>query len=241
MTESTTANRDSIEYGVLWQVWLDKQSSYHNVEMDKHKYIKAVFSWALCFGLAACSNHAVDNSKTNKTIADIASTPTQQTVISPTDSLAVQIDVLTKIYTQAIAEFIKAAHQKDKTTFDTLFFGKHVYGQPDDFPDIQLPEIIERTQVRLITPEAGLKKQQARKSLVYINMMGWIGQEKAEFMVVVFSNGAEHQYDYFINFTYNNTRKEFELVQIQFENYLHSKAEKPKRLTIYKDGKYVGG
>ena len=31
---------------------------------------------------------------------------------------------LTKIYAQAIADFIKDAHKKNKNAFDTLFFGK---------------------------------------------------------------------------------------------------------------------
>jgi hypothetical protein len=79
---------------------------------------------------------------------------------------------LTKIYSQAISEFIKAVKKEQKTGFDTLFFGKHVYGQPDDFPDIELPETIEGTHIRLLSPEGGLKKQKERKSLVYINMVG---------------------------------------------------------------------
>ena len=153
--------------------------------------------------------------------------------------MTVQKDELTKIYTQAIAEFIKGAYKQDKTTFDTLFFGKHVYGQPDDFPDIELPETIENTPVRLVTPEVGQKKQQERKSLMYVNMMGWVDKEKAEFILVIFSNGGGHQYDYFIDFTYNSSQKEFELGKIEFENYIDSNGQKPARITIYEDGKYV--
>ena len=70
---------------------------------------------------------------------------------------------LAKVYTQAIGDFIKAANAKNKTSFDTLFFGKHVYGQLDDFPDIQLPLTVEHTQIRLISPEAGTKLQKERK------------------------------------------------------------------------------
>jgi len=128
---------------------------------------------------------------------------------------------LTKIYSQAIADFIKAVKDKHKTRFDTLYFGKHVYGQPDDFPDIELPKTIENTQIRLISPEKGLKMQRARKSLVYINMVGWVEPEKAEFIFVTFSNGCEHQYDCFINFKYNVKQKEFEPGQIRFEYFLY--------------------
>ena len=128
---------------------------------------------------------------------------------------------LTKIYSQAITDFIKAVNKKHKTSFDTLFFGKHVYGQPDDFPDIELPKTIANTQIRLISPEDGLKKQKARKSLVYVNMVGWVGQDKAEFIFVTFSNGCEHQYDCFINYKYDAKKREFDLDKLRFEYYLY--------------------
>ncbi|MCU0351941.1 MAG: hypothetical protein MUF43_14125 [Flavobacterium sp.] len=208
--------------------------------MNRHKYIMTVLILTICIGLNACSNHTGDNQQADKIIADSSATSTQQTNSATKDSLTVQQSVLTKIYTQAIAEFIKAAYKRDKTSFDTLYFGKHVYGQPDDFPDIELPETIEKTHIRLVIPEVGQKKQAERKSLVYVNMMGWVEKEKAEFILVVFTNGGEHQYDYFINFDYNTSSDKFELDKIEFENYLHSNGQKPKRITIYKDGKYVG-
>jgi hypothetical protein len=128
---------------------------------------------------------------------------------------------LKKIYSQAIADFIKAVNEKHKTSFDTLFFGKHVYGQPDDFPNIELPKIIENTQIRLMSPEEGLKKQKASMSLVYVNMVGWVEQKKANFIFVTFSNGCEHQYDCFINYKYDAKEKKFDLEQSRFEYYLY--------------------
>jgi hypothetical protein len=128
---------------------------------------------------------------------------------------------LTMIYSQAISDFIKAVNEKHKTSFDTLFFGKHVYGQPDDFPNIELPEAIENTQIRLITPEDGLIRQQARKSLVYINMIGWVEQKQAEFIFVTFSNGGEHQYDYFIDYIHNAEQKSWKVEKGRFEYYLY--------------------
>jgi hypothetical protein len=124
---------------------------------------------------------------------------------------------LTKIYSQAIGDFIKAANKKNATTFDTLFFGKHVYGQPDDFPDIELPEKIENTQIILITPELGEKSQKERKTRIYINLFGWVDKDKAEFIFVVFSNGFDHQCDYNINYKYNVKREELELEKMQFK------------------------
>ena len=170
----------------------------------------------------------------------LSMTAISQTGNSNGNITTLQKGELTKIYSQAIAEFIKAEYKKDKTKFDTLFFGKHIYGQPDDFPDIELPKIIENTNVKLITPESGFKKQQECKSLVFINMMGWVDKVKAEFILVIFKNGGKHQYDYTINFNYNSSRKEFVLDKIEFEDYLHSKEAKPKRITIYTDNKYVG-
>ena len=207
--------------------------------MNGHKYIMTVLIWTVFLGLTACSIHMGDKPPTNKIFTGSSSPASQQTNSTSTDSLTMQEDELKKIYTQAIAEFIKAAYKKDKTTFDTLYFGKHIYGQPDDFPDIELPKTIEKTQIRLVVPEVGQKIQIDRKSLVYVNMMGWIDKQQAAFLFVVFSNGAEHQYDYFINFTYNTSTNKFELDEVAFESYLQLNGQKPKRITIYKDGKYV--
>ena len=125
---------------------------------------------------------------------------------------------LRKVYTQAISDFIKAANKKNKINFDTLFFGKRVNGQPDDFPDIELANTIRQTQIRLITPEAGSKKQKENKTSIYINLMGWVDNEKAEFIFVVFSNGFRHQYDYNINYRYNAKLKVFELEKLEFKS-----------------------
>lgn len=125
-------------------------------------------------------------------------------------------DDLTKIYSQAIEDFIIAANKKNATAFDTLYIAKRKIGQPDDFPDIELPEKIENTQIRLITPEAGEKSQKERKSRIYINMIGWVDKETAEFLFYVFSNGFEHQYNYSIHYTFNVKRNDFELKELQF-------------------------
>ena len=124
---------------------------------------------------------------------------------------------LTKIYSQAISDLIKDANKKNKTPFDTLFFGNRKNGQPDDFPDIELPETIEKAHIRLISPEVGTIKQKERKSRIYINMVGWVDKEKAEFLFFIFSNGFEQQYNYTINYKYNVTRKGFELTKLQFK------------------------
>jgi hypothetical protein len=125
---------------------------------------------------------------------------------------------LTKAYTQAIADFIKAANKKNKIKFDTLFFGKRVNGQADDFPDIELPATIENTQIRIITPEAGVKKQNKNRLSTYINLIAWVYPQTAEFIFVVFSNGFTHQCDYTLKYDYNSAHKQRELVKLEFES-----------------------
>ncbi len=124
---------------------------------------------------------------------------------------------LTKLYTQAIADFIKNVNKKNKTTLDTLYFGNRKNKQPDDFPYITLPETIEHTHIRLISPELGTKKQNEKKSRIYINMFGWVEKENAEFIFIVFSNGFVHQYDYKIHYSYNQQQKAFKLINMEFK------------------------
>ena len=124
---------------------------------------------------------------------------------------------LTKVYTQAISDFIKSANKKNKTTFDTLYFGNRKNGEPDDFPDITLPKIIENTSIQLISPEAGAKKQKENNKRVYINLIGWVEKDNIEFIFVVFSNGFAHQYDFHIHYSYNEKLKEFKLIDIEFK------------------------
>jgi hypothetical protein len=125
---------------------------------------------------------------------------------------------LTKVYTIAITDFIKAAVKKNNKNFDTLYFGKRKTGEPDDFPDIQLPNTIERTVIKLISPEAGEKSQAQNSSRIYINLIGWVNKQKAEFIFVVFSNGFAHQYDYYINYAYNSAKKVFEIEKLKFKD-----------------------
>ena len=123
---------------------------------------------------------------------------------------------LTNAYSRAIAEYIQAVYKRDKTSFDTLFFGKH-----DDFPDIQLPAVIQNTNIKLLTTGEADKKRKYHKSLVFINMIGWIKKNKSEFMLVTFYPGYVHQFDCIINFNYNSQRHEYELENLEFKNYAY--------------------
>lgn len=92
-----------------------------------------------------------------------------------------QNDTETKAYTQAIGEYIKALHKKDKTTFDTLFIGKH-----EEFPEISLPARIEKTTIIVMPFEEIEKKYAQNNSLHYINIIGTFNKATTEFMIVTF-------------------------------------------------------
>lgn len=144
---------------------------------------------------------------------------------------------LKSIYTIAIKQYIETVSKKDKIHFDTLYFGKHVYGQADDFPDIELPTTISNTQIRLIDPELGAKMQQKNRAMVYINMMGWVDNLNAGFILVTFSNGMQHQYDYFIDYNISNTTNKYQLSNIDIEDYRILTNNKPKRINLYSKGR----
>lgn len=124
---------------------------------------------------------------------------------------------LVKIYTLAIGDFIDAANAKNPMEFDTLFIAKRKNGQPDDFPDIALPDRIKNTAIKLITPEEADHSQKERNTRIYINLVGWVEKETAEFIFIVFSNGFEHLYDYSIDYSFNKNKEAFELKQIQYK------------------------
>lgn len=92
--------------------------------MRKDKNIISVLTGAAFLLLTACSNRAVNNS----------SVASQRPNPAATDSLIIRQNELREIYTQAIAQLIKTEYVRRKTSYDTLYFGKHIYGQPDDFP-----------------------------------------------------------------------------------------------------------
>lgn len=185
--------------------------------MNKHSRIISILIWIACLSFTGCVNQTNDNPQKNQAVGSNYSTVNQQVNYAEADTTVLQKAELTKIYTKAIAEFIRAANKKNGTTFDTLFIANRKNGQPDDFPDIELPGKIENTQIVLVAPEIAEKLQQERKIRVYINLMGWTDKEKAEFIFVVFSNGFDHVYDYTISYIFNATRKEFELEKIQFK------------------------
>lgn len=163
--------------------------------------------------LIGCSTQPVNNPSTEK----------QQTIIAPANNNAISNDDLTRIYNRSIADYIKAVNETYKIKFDTLYFGKRNFGQPDDFPDIQLPETIHNTPIRLVTPDVGMQKQQEQPQSFYINLIGWVNNPNAEFLFVAFSDGFKHQFDCHIEYDYDAGLRDYKINDLQFKNFSYKK------------------
>lgn len=91
-------------------------------------------------------------------------------------------------YTRAIADHI-ALVAKDSGAApipDTLYIGRHA-----DFPNIELPESIAHTTIRLVTPEAAEALREG-EHFAYLNIIGWFIPGEAEFKVIRFRQGMRH-------------------------------------------------
>lgn len=128
---------------------------------------------------------------------------------------------LTRQYTEAITSYIHNVKKEYNLSFDTLYFIKRAFGQPDDFPEIKLPQAIENTNIRLVPSTTFDRSGQVNRSVAYINMMGWVDTARAEFIFVTFSNTGAHQFDYFINCRYDATSKRYVPSDSSFKNYLY--------------------
>lgn len=127
-----------------------------------------------------------------------------------------------KAYCQAISEYIKAVYKKDVPRPDTLFIGKNV-----DMPDITMPNTIQGINTVLITSEAAEQKLSYRKSLVYLNVVGWLDSDKHEFIVVRFHE-FKPQHNCSIHFKRNSRSKEMELASLTFQ-YPYTKKNMQKK------------
>ncbi len=205
------------------------------------KSIIKFFSLTVFISFASCS--ATETEKTGKdiTASDSAFTKKQSTASIAVDINQTNKAVLTSMYVRAIQDYIDAIDQKNKTVFDTLFFIKRNTGQPDDFPNIQMPLSIKQTKLLLLTQQqADNHKQLYCKSSPCINLLGWVEKNKAEFIFVTFYPEYDHQYDCYINYKFNSTKKDYELEKITVEVIIFNKNGKPDHFAIYQDGKHIG-
>ena len=129
----------------------------------------------------------------------------------------------TNMYLLAIRDYIRLVKEEYNFTFDTLYFGRHKYGNPTDFPDIELPLSIDGVVILIITPEEGEKTQATNKSAFYINLFGSVNMNIAKFIFVAFSSGFKHQFDCTIQYRCDTERNAFSIESKTFENYGYSK------------------
>ncbi len=141
-------------------------------------------------------------------------------------------DSQTKAYTQAIAEYIKAVKQTDKTIIDTLFIGRYEY-----LKDIKLPAKIQNTMIYKVTSdEEGDKILKHRKSFHYVNIVGpGLSKEPASFIFVRFfvekSSGFTKWWpihDCTLDLSYDAIGKLFKLDKDSFEYPYSNKYTKKK-------------
>lgn len=191
------------------------RSPFPNVRNLNSRWVLLLLSMIL--GLPSCTNKQGASKKDHENRKDQSVSVKANPITK--DGVRFEKEEMARLYTLAITQFIKAANKRDQTTWDTLFFGKHQYGNPEDFPDIELPASIENTYIQIVPPEAGPQLQERNPSSVYINLMAWFENHKAQFIFVVFKHGMKHQYDGTFDFQYNHRSKDWQLEKITFEDY----------------------
>lgn len=206
--------------------------------MKKDRAIQIIL-FSILFGMFACSSEFEQKDSGSQVDSTRMKLQSGSSLVNTNDSSKRQLNKLRDMYIQAISDYIMATNNQVNLAYDTLIFGKHVYGQEDDFPDIELPNEINHIAIKLVDPELGAQLQEEKKSRVYINLVGFVDSAKAEFIFVTFSNGMNHQFDCFINYTNQQEAEGIKLKEIWLEDYRLNQAGKNKRITIYQDGKFV--
>lgn len=159
------------------------------------------FSWTVVFYSCNSSNHSNSSKVENLPTFDAQTLTTNQT----------------EAYTKAIETFIKAAKQFKNQQFDTIYISKRKFNQEDDFPDIELPTIIEHTPIKLVDPSFGRKLLKANS--IFVNLIGWIDSSSAQFIFVGFKGNYLHIFDYTLNYEASKSSKSLELQSILFKKY----------------------
>lgn len=186
--------------------------------------------------LPACANRATDRPGVNEPGIETPLSPSGNSVFSQADSLMPGQPDMARMYARAIEAYMGAVGQKDSTGFDTLFIGKIF-----DFPDITLPATINGTKILLLTQEeVNSKKSVYRQTAPYINLMGFVENDNAEFIFVTFYPGFNHQYDYYINYRYNPEKEELEPQNSRIEVLIHNQNGAPDHFAVFENGKYTG-
>jgi hypothetical protein len=137
----------------------------------------------------------------------------------------------TKIYSQAITEYIRSMNTIDLLNFDTLFVG------PDEYlHDVQLPKEILKTKIARLTQEEGDRKAEYRKTFVFANVIATISKDHAEFIFVTFITEKAlgkaawlPKHNYVVDLNYDPKTKEYKFEKQRFEHKYSNKYTKKQK------------
>jgi hypothetical protein len=119
--------------------------------------------------------------------------------------------IASKAYTLAISEYLKKVYQNGTPQPDTLFIGKQALDRP-----ITLPAKIEGINVMVITSKAAQNKLSYRKSLIFLNVVGWLEKTESEFMIVAFHE-FKPQHNCSLKFKTNPVNGDTQLISLTFD------------------------
>lgn len=109
----------------------------------------------------------------------------EKPAIVPTDTLLPSVTSagneskeLAGIYSAVISEYI-GRHRLQ--IHDTLYIGRH-----PEFPSVNLPATIAGINISLVDGDKAVAYFAGRHDILYLNVMAWIENHKAEFLIVTF-------------------------------------------------------
>lgn len=95
---------------------------------------------------------------------------------------------------------------------DTIFVGRH-----PDFPAISLPASIAGTPAIVISPDGADLRLAGHARPVYLNIMGWVGMEQSEFLIVTFHNSKpQHNCSIFLRRPPGGTTQVADSIGVQY-------------------------
>lgn len=133
----------------------------------------------------------------------------------------------TKVYTQAITEYLKAVKTTHQVELDTLFVGPNDPDFDENICDVILPKEILKTKLMKLNQKEGERKANYNKSIVFANVIGALGTKSADFIFVTFNveKGKEKtlwtpQHNFYVYFKYDPKTKGYIYDRQRFEyNY----------------------
>lgn len=194
-----------------------------------YSFNKNVSPFIMLFTIAICLMACSDSDFNRKGQSKVFSDPPKDTLLMVvSDSMLPQSTQLESLFVSAIAEYINVMKQKEGIIVNTLFFGKNA-----DFPDVQLPDTINHVRIMVLSENiADAMKLSYSRTSPYVNAVGWINQDTAEFIFVTFYPEFKHQFDYHVYFRRNEKENGFILNEVQLEDYRRVEQGKPERIRI---------